>query len=66
MKFWRAFKIFLFLLKAKEWFVIADNADKHIIDADITTGKVLSVIQRNDQDVINQESLLRQAKELLN
>lgn len=65
MPFWRAFNIFIFLLKAREWYVIADNEENHIKDASIKFGKFIATTEMDKETFVNQEILLDQAKELL-
>lgn len=66
MKFWRAFNIFLFLLEAKEWYIIANNENRHLKDADIAFGKLINTINNDGNDFVNSETLLMEAKELIN
>lgn len=66
MKFWRAFNIFMFLLRAKEWYIIADNDHAHIKDCFIMPSKLTYTVQTDIDNHIGGEILIDKAKDILN
>ena len=65
MKFFRAFNIFLFLLEANEWYIIADNKYRHIKDANMKFGKFIQTTKTDADVFIQQEMLINEANDIL-
>jgi len=65
MKFRDAFFVFMYLLKAKEWYIIAGSDNDHIKLAKIEFTKVLHQVNNDYDNVVVGEELLSEAKEIL-
>jgi hypothetical protein len=65
MKVKEALFVFRFLLRAKQWYIIAENESQHIKIANIETGKLLQAIKTDTNDFLQGERLVNEANNLI-
>lgn len=65
MKFWPALNVFFHLLGSRQWFILIEHEKRHICDCQINIVQVRDYVAREIDSLVQQETLLNEAKEIL-